>query len=119
MKVELKALDVYKQALKSFDAGVLQAQKPDQSRGWYAGPCAIGVSLTSEQQEYFDSPLRPGYNVESVISRGDIVTDDAHALSVLQQMHDRLLACRKNMEFYYEQVDIFRSMITKYIEKNG
>lgn len=87
--IHLTALNVAKAAYPLFKEGKLLKQARPESSCFYRYdglPCVIGAALPDAAALRFDRYEYP--DIESLIDRGAVTTDDAGILVSLQEMHD-------------------------------
>jgi len=92
-KIFLKLSDVIEKAREAFLNGELQANRIINNPGTgesckYAGPCAIGVSLTAEQQVFLDNQQQT--EISTLIEGGVVESDDPDGLDDIQTAHDNV-----------------------------
>lgn len=93
--LHLTMAEVVKNARIAYNAGFLQAQRPDDSRGrcTYSGPCAIGVSLPKNLRVAFDNPgiWEDSTSITSIARQDGVSFPNSEELAdakMLQDSHD-------------------------------
>lgn len=92
-KIHLNARDVFKKAKALYEAKGLSAQvTPEAKKCYYSdandAPCAVGAGMTRDDRALLVAIGKNAEGISRLVKDGIVVTDDSHALSILQSHHD-------------------------------